>query len=821
MLYRLTVVSGSDQGKYADLFPGNFLKVGREEQAVQFFLNDSEVSRCHASIRVDESGSIVINDEGSTNGTYVRNQKLTTPQVVVAGDTIELGNSKLQIQTISESQTFPCGDNASGNNARENLANYPASESRVSAPLAGYERIVYLENRMSIGRDQTNDIVLDHPHVSRFHSSVEVKGGEYFVYDLDSTNGTYVNGERVEKFMQVADGSIIQISGYLLVLSGKEILGYDETEGRVKIEIAGLYKSVIMPDNEERVLLDNVNLTVEPREFVAVLGGSGAGKSTFLKTMMGIWPPTAGEIMINGRDLYQEQNAFRSMIGYVPQDDIVHMELTVEEVLDYAACLRMPSDTTWEERMDRIDEVINILGLDDRRHNIIKQLSGGQRKRVSIGVELLTKPSIFFLDEPTSGLDPGLEKVMMQMMREMANGGQTIFLVTHATFNIHLCDKLLFLTEGGRVAFFGTPRESLAYFGTNDFGEIYEILSSRDTPENWQEKFLSSAYASKYIPFYAPQQHGGYSQEYDEEAFLPEISSGNDSAWQQWLILTSRYTKVMLRDLKTILLLLVQPVFIALLFSVIFLHTAPTFEESEYRSYELEISEEAAVSGRLSTVEERVDEEADRQRNMSLIIVVMVISAVWFGTSNSAREVVKELHIYKRERLVNLQLNPYLLSKVSVLALACLVQLLIFLFIIRAFLGLPSFWHSFLAFFLVSLSSIMMGLTVSAVSNNTNNATTAVPILLIPQLILSGGFIPMEEVQPEIIQHIFYVAISKWGYELIGGSIIDINSLIALDEPIKAFEGQFIAHWWVLTGFVVLLYFISLWALSRKDKELF
>lgn len=800
-MYCITVTSGSDRGKSANLVPGVPLIIGREGAGLN--LNDSEVSRIHATITANKDDTITISDEDSMNGTFVNNHPVQYAREVCVGETITIGSTSLQIQEIGGSRSVHGVQAKSPSVSHKNLTYKPAND---------FENVVQLEKVINIGRDPGNHIVLDHPHVSRFHARMTLKNGDCFIHDLNSINGTYVDGTKVDKYKKISDGALIQILGYVFVLEGEQLYEYDETGGKIRIEIKNLCKAVTLPSNEERVLLDNISLAVEPCEFVAVLGGSGSGKTTFLKTMMGMWPPSLGQILINGRDLYQEHSMFKSMIGYVPQDDIIHTELTVEEVLNYAALLRMPPDTLPEERSNRIDEAIEVLELEGRRHNVIKSLSGGQRKRVSIGVELLTKPSIFFLDEPTSGLDPGLEKVMMETMRKMADRGQTIFLVTHATFNIHLCDKVIFLTEGGKLAFFGTPDEALHYFSTDDFAEIYKKISLDNSPKWWQEQYWQSVYDGKYSP---PEQNVNQS-----EQGLAEENT-NVSPVRQWAILTGRYAKVLSRDMKTAMLLLFQPIIIAFFIAMLFLFSTPSFSDSDYRTSDLKVTEAVVMEGRTDIVLDRSEEESKKQRNMTTIVFVMVVSAIWLGTSNAAREVVKEIHIYKRERLVNLRITPYLFSKISVLSLVCLVQTFIFLIIIRLLLGLPYFWPTFAAFFLVSLASVMMGLTVSSIASNANNATTAVPILLIPQLILAGVLVPIEEVEPEFIHPLFNLAISKWGYELIGGGIIDINNRLAFEEPLKALDGSFTMHWWILAGFAVLFYVISALALKNKDKALF
>jgi len=666
-----------------------------------------------------------------------------------------------------------------------------------------------------IGRDATNDIVLEHPMASRKHASIVKEGTEFTLQDNNSTNGTYVNGVKVEKSTILKPRDLIQICGYRYLFDGEKLEEYNENTGQLTIDIDRLQKTIMTGEGRTKNLLEDITLSIKPNEFVAILGGSGAGKTTLLGALTGMNPATKGEITINGRNFYREYQLFRSMLGYVPQEDIVHDELTVLEVLTYAGRLRMPEDTTEMEIAMSAEQVLFNLDLSEQRNILVKHLSGGQKKRVSIGVELLTKPSIFFLDEPTSGLDPGLEYSMMEMLRKLADQGRTVILVTHATFNIKLCDKVIFLAEGGHLAFYGTPDQALDYFKVDDFAQAYKKISSVKTGYEWSTNYYSSALAEEYSP-----ENAGKEYDYSDSNVEHTSSNNKTSSLRQWWILTNRYSQIMIRDKKNILLIFLQPIIIALLIVMTYSHVSPVFEISNYRQTDLQITDRVVAAGNIEEVLERQQNEATRRNDMSSVIAIMVFSAIWLGASNSAREIIKESAVYRRERLFNLRLMPYLLSKIAPLSLISFFQTLLFLFIIFIGLGLPLFWLNLGAYFLIFLASVMMGLTVSALVENTNNATAAVPLLLIPQIILSGAIMPMEYIRPEIFQSVFYMAISKWGYELMGGEILDINNRSALETPIEALAGNLSGHWFVLAGFVLVFLLVSLFALKRKDTRL-
>ncbi|MCB9113279.1 MAG: FHA domain-containing protein, partial [Anaerolineales bacterium] len=313
---------------------------------------------------------------------------------------------------------------------------------------------------IQIGRDPSNDVVLSSPSVSRFHAQLERVGQRYRVTDLRSSNGTFVNDERVEGAVWLKPEDTIRIGQNRFVMGRDQLAQFDDSNG-LRVDAIGLNKWV----RKDLNILQNISVSFKPREFVVVVGQSGGGKSTFVDAVAGYRPATPpSRVLVNDIDIYANFDAIRNDIGFVPQKDIIHMELTVYQALDYAAQLRMPGDTTPEERHNRVMEVLNDLDLTHRKDVQISGLSGGQQKRVSIGVELITKPGLFFLDEPTSGLDPGTETALMQLMRRLADQGRTIVLITHATKNVMLADKVIFLARGGYLAWFGPPDEALTYF---------------------------------------------------------------------------------------------------------------------------------------------------------------------------------------------------------------------------------------------------------------------------------------------------------------------------------------------------------------------
>ncbi len=444
------------------------LVVGRDPTN-DIVVESEGVSRRHARIDRRDWGW-EITDLGSTNGLLYQGRPIQN-RPLIDGDVVNIGTS-VALQFRAPQATGAVSGLGQG---------YPAAQA------GGRELSLDLPTRgpLVLGRSDNAGFTMSHPQVSRTHAQI-VRAGEGFVLeDLGSAAGTYVNGQLVQRHL-LTEGDVVRIGSSRLVLEQGHLRVTDE-EGNLRIDAFNLQRVV----GKGLRILQDVSLSIYPREFVAIVGGSGAGKSTLLKALCGFNPADAGMVLLNGSDLYQNFDAYRYDLGYVPQDDIIHRELQVIKALDYAARLRMPGDTSEQERRQRVLEVLHDLDLQATVDRPVRALSGGQRKRVSIGVELLTRPSLFFLDEATSGLDPGTELQMMKLLRRLADQGRTVALVTHATKNVMICDKVIFMARGGNLAYYGPPEEALQYFGVSDFDEIYSRIETGDA-KNWAIRFRSS-----------------------------------------------------------------------------------------------------------------------------------------------------------------------------------------------------------------------------------------------------------------------------------------------------------------------------------------
>ena len=658
---------------------------------------------------------------------------------------------------------------------------------------------------VTIGRHSSNTVTLRHPQVSAYHARVEQIGGGHRLIDLNSTNHTFVNGQAVSnRALQLNDE--IRIGPFKLTYTGAELRQVDESGG-IRIDAVNLVKQ----GNNAVVLLNDISLVIPPRKFVALVGGSGAGKSTLMDALNGLRPAQGGTVYYNGQDYYRSMQAFSTQLGYVPQDDIVHRDLTVERALYYAAKMRLPEDFTEEQIRQRIDEVLVDVDMTERRALLVSKLSGGQRKRVSIALELISKPSIFFLDEPTSGLDPGLDRKMMFMLRKLADKGQTIVLVTHATNNINACDFVCFLAPGGRLVYFGPPDEAKTFFGKTDFAEIYGELDAKDAPEKAEVRFKNSSEYRQYVQ--QPLMSGPAGPTRQLASLTPVKSAKRGDPWKQFVHLSRRYIELLKNDTGNLLILLLQAPIIALILLLI----VKNVTHAGLFTHVLDANPQTQITY-----------NGDAQK----VLFVMSFAAVMFGCINGAREIVKELPIYRRERAVNLGILPYLFSKIVVLGVLCMLQSLVLVVLVNAAepfkqgVLLPVGLEVYITVSLTSLAGLMVGLLVSALAPNNDRAVSLIPIILIPQVIFAGTIFPLKSGPLQPFGMLFAV---RWAMAALGTSLGLNSDLLGGDQIIGNIAsyhyGQddakryLLLMWLALILMIVLLGWLTGYFLKRKDVK--
>ncbi len=638
-----------------------------------------------------------------------------------------------------------------------------------------------------VGRDPQCDLVIDSPLISREHARLLFTPEGLRLQDLRSTNGTFVNGQRIAGDALLHPGDRVSFATFVYRFTGAA-LEPAESGGRVRIEARGLTKTVVdRTTKQPRNLLDAIDLAIEPGEFVVIFGTSGSGKSTLMDSLNGRRPATSGRVLYNGVDLYEGFSAFRAGIGYVPQQDIVHRKISIRRALEYTARLRLPGDTSAGEIAGYIERVLQRVGLLEKKDLAVdtpEPLSGGQLKRVNLAVELVANPNILFLDEATSGLDAGTDKKMMRLFADLAADGKTVICVTHSLENVGVC-HLVALLHQGFLVYFGPPGEAAAYFGVDRISEVYERLEGEEA-RAWGERFRQSELYRRHVQARLSEAE----TEEPRARVADRAKAGTDRAGrfnprQAWT-LTRRYVDLLFSDRLNLAMLLLQAPLIALVVGLIF-----------------------DTSGSL----------LERAQAESQIAFVLVLSAIWFGCINSAREIVKELPVYLRERSVVLRIPPYLVSKLLPLAVLCAIQCASFLAIVMGMIDFPgSFLDRFVVLFAAGFAATGMGLGVSAFVTSNDKAIATLPLLLIPQFILSNAVVQLDGAAEAVAK---VSVISYWALDAMRSTLEDaVLALRGADgTPIVSVSADWqtdvLATGALALGFVVLTAF----GLKLRDRK--
>jgi len=687
------------------------------------------ISEHHARI-LGSGRERVIEDLGSTNGTA-----LGSP------------DRKITRSPLSPTDTVYFGS-------------YPIPASRLlggSLSLGGNAHVTldFRGDSMVLGRDPGCDVPLDYPMVSWRHARLERAPGGAVVEDLGSTNGTFVNGQRISGRVTVGIGDRIGLGSYLFRLASLDRLEQRDYRGNVTIEARDV--GIEVPG---RRLVEAASLTLYPSELVGLMGPSGAGKTTLLNALNGYVRPTSGAVLFNGLDLYANYDQFRQHIGYVPQDDIMHRDLTVRQALEYTARLRLPSDQSEEEIQKRIDRVLGELKLADAAGVRIgsaerKGISGGQRKRVNLAMELLTDPFVLFLDEPTSGLSSEDALLVMSLLRKMADDGKTILITIHQPGRqaFQKMDSVVLVARdatpnvapgngsspAGRVVYFGPAYPDAVHFfqteGDKEPEPAPELLMrglGQRTCADWVARYAASPIKRKYV-----DERAGTNPATPAQAAAPAVHRG--AGVRQWWTLVCRSANLKKSDVVNTGILLAQAPIIALLVALVFgKQTRPAMTPDTW------------VQSSTAT---------------ATLLFLLVVAALWFGCSNSAREIVAEWAIYHRERMINLKIPSYVFSKLTVLGGLCVVQCALLLGIAGGIADLRgNRLQMFGVLLLASLVGVAVGLVLSALARTSEVAISLVPLVLIPMVILGGMLQPVHEIE-EPIRSLTHVMPSRWAFE--------------------------------------------------------
>ncbi|MFE7134998.1 FHA domain-containing protein [Streptomyces sp. NPDC057638] len=775
-------------GRTWNLDPSRSYVVGRAPQG-DVTLADARVSWCHATVHWSGHGW-QIEDHGSTNGTYAHGRRVERTPLAV-GVEIRLGNPQDGPRLTLSDRTDQPREPETGPGQQREPTPEPTPESgprrgphrnqdrnqdqdrdrdRGRGPITLHRLVA--GRVLRIGRALENDLVVADLQVSRQHAEfITAADGRHHIRDLGSHNGTYVNGEPIAPSSTVAIGAgdTVGVGRSAFRVAGDTLEESIDT-GAVSFSARELTVTV----EGGRTILDAVSFDVPEKSLVGVVGPSGSGKSTLLRALTGYRPADTGDVRYDQRSLYRHFAELRRRVGLVPQDDILHKELTVRTALAYAARLRFPGDTAEPERRARIEEVLRELKLDIHADKRVASLSGGQRKRVSVALELLTKPSLLFLDEPTSGLDPGMDRDVMRLLRGLADDGRTVLVVTHSVAELHLCDRILVMAPGGAVAYFGPPAEALPFFGYATWADVFAAFETyRD--HDWGGRWRGSAHHRLYgAPDpaatvrdrgeAAPDRRDGAEGAAGGPAVLPpprRVHSPGPRSWgAQLATLVRRYLAVIAADRGFLALMAALPVVLGLVSVVI-----PT-------DYGLAAPDDGA---------------SPYNREAGTITLILTVGMCFTGAANSVRELIKERVIYERERATGLSRSAYLLSKVIVLGLITTAQSLIICaigLIPRELPAdgvlLPSAVELVLVITAIGFTSMMAGLVISALVRTAEKTMPLLVMFAIVQIVFTG--VLFQVYGSPGVEQLAWLMPSRWAVAG-AGATLDLGRLMPPWDP--------------------------------------
>jgi len=530
-------------------------------------------------------------------------------------------------------------------------------------------------------------------------------------------------------------------------------------------------------------LLHGVDLTASPGTLTAIIGPSGAGKTTFSRLITGQAVPTIGQVVFDGYDLHSNYAALRSRIGFVPQDNVVHGQLTVRQALGYAAELRLPNDTPKADREKICASVMAELGLTKRADLRVDKLSGGQRKRVSIAIELLTSPTLLVLDEPTSGLDPALDRQVMEMLRDIARGGRIVVVVTHSLSYLHLTDEVLLLGPGGLPAYLGAPDGIQATFGTDDWANIFQQVV--DEPNAYWDMYLRRAGKADDVIEKIENGESDWTGVACELDLLPvaKASARRCGAVHQASTLIRRQVRLILADVGYFIFLMAVPIALGLLALIV------------PGSYGFGSQPPIGPDHQPST-------------EPSQLLVLLILGACFMGASLTVRDLVGERAIFFRERCAGVAPISYLTSKLVVFGCTAIIQTVILVGIVL--LAKPHPGHGAampsgmieltIGVALVAWCSMVLGLLLSSLAKSSEQVMPLLVVLTMAQLVMSGGLVPITGRNG--LQQVAALLPSRWAFAA-GASTIDMRSLLGPAGQQDNLWNHTAMHWLLNVGVLI------------------
>ncbi len=590
---------------------------------------------------------------------------------------------------------------------------------------------------LKVGRATDNDIVIPDVLASRHHATLIPTPGGTEIADNRSINGTFVNGDRVTTAL-LNEGDVVTIGNVDLVFSDGNLVRRTETAatGTGGLDV----RSVTWTIENNKTLLNNISLVARPGTLTAIIGPSGAGKSTLARLIAGYTHPSSGTVAFEGRNVHADYAALRSRIGMVPQDDVVHGQLTVNQALMYAAELRLPPDTTREDRQQVVAEVLGELEMTQHADTRVDRLSGGQRKRASVALELLTGPSLLILDEPTSGLDPALDRQVMTMLRDLADAGRVVLVVTHSLTYLDVCDQVLLLAPGGMTAFRGPPAQIGPVMGTTNWADIFSTVAS--DPQAASDRYVALAGPTPPPPpVEAPSDIG---------------EPTHTSLLRQFSTIVRRQVRLIISDRGYFIFLALLPFIMGVL--------------------------SLAVPG--TTGFGIPDPMGDAPNQPGQILVLLNVGAIFMGTALTIRDLIGERAIFRREQAVGLSTTAYLMAKVCVYSVFAILQSSIVTAITVIGMGGPTQGATvlgnatlelFVSMAATTITAAMVGLALSALAKSNEQIMPLLVVAIMSQLVFSGGMIPVTDRM--VLDQMSWLTPARWGFAA-SASTVDLTTLV-------------------------------------------
>ncbi|MDW5610953.1 MULTISPECIES: FHA domain-containing protein [Mycolicibacterium] len=597
---------------------------------------------------------------------------------------------------------------------------------------------------IKIGRSTDNDIVIPDVLASRHHATLVHSPAGTEIRDNRSINGTFVNGARVDSAM-LTEGDTVTIGNVDLVFRDGTLVRRTETAAATAtggLDVHGITWTI----ENNKTLLDNISMSARPGTLTAVIGPSGAGKSTFARLVAGYTHPTTGQVSFEGHDVHAEYASLRSRIGMVPQDDVVHGQLTVRQALMYAAELRLPPDTTKADREQVVNEVLEELEMTKHLDTRVDKLSGGQRKRASVALELLTGPSLLILDEPTSGLDPALDRQVMTMLRQLADAGRVVLVVTHSLTYLDVCDQVLLLAPGGKTAFYGPPSQIGPSMGTTNWADIFSAVAG--DPDAAAQRYLAqNGPPPPQPPALTPSELGNPTR---------------TSLRRQLSTIARRQIRLVISDRGYFAFLMLLPFIMGVL--------------------------SLSVPGDVGFgVPKTALEGGEAPNEPGQILVMLNVGAIFMGTALTIRALISERAIFRREQAVGLSTSAYLLAKVVVFTAFAIVQAAIVTSIAIAGKG----WgpgavergavignrsvELFTDIAVTCVAAAMVGLALSALAKSAEQIMPLLVVAIMSQLVFSGGMIPVTD--RIVLDQMSWFTPARWGFAA-SASTVDLIRLV-------------------------------------------